>query len=218
MKVPIVVVTLLVVSLTLGACGGDHSSSPVIVTQILSDPAYDGDIARDPDTGVYTVTQGNTQTLYAGIDPATNVEYRTFLDFYLGGPGGVPLNAGISSATLDIFIDNIFPNPLIGTIPIRIDLVSFQPPTLMGTDFDRVQQPALASITIQPPISEADFGNHVPVDVTFLMREAQRLGLPDFQVRIMEDLGPVTPGLIVINDTTGRDREILAPLLEVSYY
>jgi hypothetical protein len=212
MKVP-VVVALLVASLTLGACGRDHTSRPIIVTQILSDAFYDGDISLDT-SGTYTVTQGNTQSVFAGIDPATNIEYRAFLDFYLGGPGGVPLDAAIASATLDIFIDDI--QPLTGTIPMRIDLVDFQPPDLLDTDFDRTIQPALASITF--PIYQSDYRQHVAIDVTSLMREAQRLGLPDFQVRIMEDLGPVTPGMIVINDTTGSNRDLLAPLLEVRYY
>ncbi len=216
MKIPVVV--LLVATLMFAACGDRNSSPPVIVTQILSDVTYDGDIARDPVSGAYTVTQAlDTQSVFAGIDPATNVEYRAFLDFYLGGPGGVPLDAAIASATLDIFIDDILPNPLIGTIPIRIDLVYFQPPNLRDTDFDPSVLRALASLTIQPPISEADFGNHVPVDVTFLMREAQRLGLPDFQVRIMRTFGSDS-GLIVINDTMGPNRDLLAPLLEVRYY
>ena len=214
MKIPVVV--MLVATLTLAACGGGGGSSspPVIVTQILSDPVYDGDIALNM-SGVYTLAQSNTQSVFAGIDPATGTEYRAFLDFPLGGPGGVPLNAGIDSATLDIFIVDI--QPLTGTIPIRIDLVSFQPPWLQVSDFSLAGQPALATITF--PIYQTDFGNHVPVDVTFLMREAQRLGLPDFQVRIMEDLGPVVPGLIEIDDTTiPADRPIFAPLLEVAYY
>ena len=118
--------------------------------------------------------------------------------------GGVPGNAVIVSATLDIVINSIQPQPLTGTIPIRIDLVSFQPPTLLPTDFDRTLQPALATITITPPISQADFGNHVFVDVGLLMQEAQRLGLPDFQVRILEDLGAVSPDLS--KSTTPRER------------
>jgi hypothetical protein len=203
--------------LALTGCGSD-SGPPPIVTQILSDAAFDGDIVQDPQTGSLTISQGNTQSLFAGIDPVTGAEYRAFLDFPLSGAGGVPADAIIVSATLDIVIDSILPQPLIGTIPIRIDLVSFQPPTLIGDDFDRTLLPALATTTIVPPISQADFGNHVPVDVTALMKEAQRLGLPDFQVRIMEDLGIVAPGLIEINDTTGINRPVLAPLLEVAYF
>ena len=65
---------------------------------------------------------------------------------------------------------------------------------------------------------EVIVGAHVNVDVTPLMVEAQRLGLSNFQVRIMEDLGPVSPGLIEINDTTGANRATLAPLLSVTYF
>jgi hypothetical protein len=50
------------------------------------------------------------------------------------------------------------------------------------------------------------------------MAEAQRLGLVNFQVRIMEDLGIVSPGLIEINDTTGVNRGTLAPVLQVTYF
>ena len=208
------------VILILAGCGGG-SSTPTFVSQILSDPTFDGDIAKDPITGAYTVTQGmsaTVQSVFAGIDPVTGVEYRSFLDFPLTGAGGVPGNAVILSATLDIFINSIQPQPLTGTIPIRIDLVSFQPPTLVGTDYERTLQPALATTTIIPPIAQADFGKHVTVDVTALMVEAQRLGLADFQVRIMEDLGIVTPGLIEINDTTGVNQAVLAPQLQVTYY
>jgi len=214
MKFPIVV--MLVASLTFVSCsGGGSDPPPIFTTQILSDPVYDGDIALGFVSGTYTVTQTNTQVVFAGIDPATLDEYRAFLDFYLGGPGGVPLNAGIASATLDLFINDI--QPTTGTIPMRIDLVYFQPPNLIGTDFSRTSQPALASITF--PIFQSDFGQHVVIDVTSLMREAQRLGLPDFQVRIMEDLGQVDPGIIEIDDTTiPADRPFFAPLLEVAYY
>ncbi|QEM68225.1 hypothetical protein FO488_08650 [Geobacter sp. FeAm09] len=203
-------------------CGNDGGSAqPLFVAHILSDSASDGDIARDAVSGVFTVTQGmssSVQSVFAGIDPTTGAEYRTFLDFPLTGAGGVPGSAVIASAFLDIVITSILPQPLSGTIPIRIDLVSFQPPTLVGADFDRTLQPALATTTIIPPISQSDFGGHVTVDVTALMVEAQRLGLLNFQVRILRDLGTAAPGLIEINDTTGANRSTLAPLLQVSYF
>jgi hypothetical protein len=205
--------------LQLVGCGRGNNAT--VVTRILSDPAFDGDIVQDPDTGTFMVTQGMTpsvQSVFAGINPYTGAEYRAFLDFPLTGAGGVPGNAVIVSATLDIVINSILPLPLYGTIPIRIDLVSFQPPTLLASDFNRTVQPALATTTIVPPISQSDFGHHVPVDVTPLMVEAQRLGLPDFQVRILEDLGIVEPGLIEINDTTGAQQDLLAPLLQVTYF
>ncbi|WP_298270786.1 hypothetical protein [Geobacter sp.] len=206
------------VAVTMTGCGnGGSSPPPTFVSQILSDPAFDGDIEQTSLTS-FTITQGmstTVQSVFAGIDPVTLTEFRAFLDFPLGGPAGVPANAVIASAFLDITINNI--QPINGSIPIRIELVSFQPPTLQATDFDRTLQPPLAFTTIVPPISQADVGRHVSVDVTPLMVEAQRLALTNFQVRILEDLGPVSPGLIEISDTTSN-RGVLAPLLEVTYF
>lgn len=206
--------------LALAGCGdgGYHRQRPSVVTTILSDPVFDGDIQKSPATGAVTVTQGSTQSVFAGIHPSSGVEFRAFLDFHLTGANGVPGDAIIDSAFLDIVINSIIPQPLTGTVPIRIDLVSFQPPNLLGSDFDRALQPALATVTVNPPISQADFGRHITVDVTPLMVEAQRLGLLDFQVRLMEDLGFVTPGLIEVVDTTGANRSTLAPILEVTYF
>ncbi len=218
MKRTFLVVAMMCMILSLAGCGGGGSSAPpTVVTQILSDPAFDGDIALSS-SGVFTITQGMTptiQSVFAGIDPATGTEFRAFLDFPLTGTGGVPGNAVIVSAILDIFINSI--QPPTGTIPIRIELVSFQPPTLVETDFDRTLQPPIIFTTIEPPVFQADVGRHVAVDVTPLMEKAQQLGLPNFQVRILEDFGFVSPGLIEINDTTGANRGTLAPLLEVTY-
>lgn len=205
---------MLFITLAHTGCGRDHARTTV-VTQILSDPASDGDIEQNS-SGVFTITQGNTQSVFAGVDPVALSEFRAFLDFPLAGAGGVPGNAVIVSATLDIVIDSI-QSPS-GTIPIRIDLVAFQPPTLFATDFDRTIQQPLATTTISPPISGADVGSHVIIDVTSLMTEAQSLGLVNFQVRILEDLGPVSPGLIEIDDTTGPNRGSLAPVLTVTFF
>jgi len=159
------------------------------------------------------------QSVFAGRDPAALPdEYRAFLDFPLTGPNGVPLNAVIVSATLDIVIDSVSLQSPGDTIPIRIDLVSFQPPTLIASDFDLGIQSALATTMIVPPISFMDVNHHVFVDVTSLMVQAQNLGLPDFQVRILEDPLAPFPGLIEINDTTGPNRGTLAPLLQVEYF
>ena len=200
--------------LAMSGCGGGDSSNPPpsIVTQILSRAAFDGDIQFDP-PNLFTIVQGNTPSVFAGIDPVTRSESRAFLDFPLTGAGGVPGSAIINSATLDIFIDNTI-QPAASSIPIRIELVTFPPQTLLASDFDRTIQPALAFTTIIPPISGADVSRHVTVDVTSLMVEAQRRGLADFQIRILEDDGFVFPGLIEIDDTTINR----APLLTVSYF
>jgi hypothetical protein len=44
------------------------------------------------------------------------------------------------------------------------------------------------------------------------------LGLPDFQVRIMENLGPAIYTMMVIDDTTGVNRSAQAPLLTVTFH
>jgi hypothetical protein len=209
-------------ALSIAGCGGgDGGSAPPpqpVTTQILSDPGFDGDIQQTSPLA-FNVTQGmspTVQTVFAGIDPLTLTELRAFLDFPLTGAGGVPGDAVIDTAFLDIHVDSL--NPAIGTIPILIELVSFQPPTLLDTDFDRTLQPPLASVVVTPPINQDDVGTNISIDVTPLMIEAQNLGLVDFQVRIMEDLGPTIPILMEIDDTTGSNRNTFAPLLTVTYF
>jgi hypothetical protein len=201
-----------------GGDGGPRPPPPAITTQIMSDAGFDGDIEQTSST-TFFVTQGmspSVQSVFAGIDPAALTEFRAFLDFPLTGTGGVPSNAIIDSAFLDIYINSF--QPITGSLPILVELVSFQPPTLIDTDFDRTLQPPLAFTVVSPPFTQADVGTNVSIDVTSLMVQAQQLGLVDFQVRIMEDLGPAIPGLIEINDTTGSDRPLHAPLLTVTYF
>lgn len=221
MHVRLPVIALACGILGLSGCGGgdgDNNSSDVFTAQILSDSRFDGDIEQtSPNT--FTVTQGmsvNVQSVFAGIDPSTATEFRAFLDFPLGGSNGVPADAVIESAFLEILVTDLL--PINAQLPLRVDLVSFQPPTLIETDFSRTLQPALASVILTPSIDSRDVGTLVPIDVTPLMVEAQRRRLVDFQVRIMADLGPAIPGLIIINDTTGTNRAQRAPLLTVTYF
>jgi hypothetical protein len=204
--------------LALTGCGGGNDEPQTFTTQILSDSGYDGDIEQTgPDSA--TVTQGmspTVQNVLAGIDPVAGTEFRAFLDFPLTGSGGVPADATIDSAFLEVFIDDLQPTNAV--VPVRVELVTFQPPTLLPTDFDRTLQPPLAAVTISPRLAAADVGTYVPIDVTSLMVEAQRRGLPDFQVRIMEDLGPPITGLFAIDDSTGSNRAARAPLLTVTYF
>jgi hypothetical protein len=207
--------------LGLSGCGGggsDNNPPPTVTTQILSDPVFDGDIEQTSQT-TFTVTQGmspSVQSVFAGIDPTTGNEFRAFLDFPLTGPSGVPANAFIESAALEIYIDDL--QPATGRLPLRIELVAFQPPTLIETDFDRSLQPPLASVIVTPDITNTDVGKLVPIDVTPLMVEAQRRRLADFQVRILQDLGPPIPVMMVIDDTTGANRSSFAPVLTVTYF
>lgn len=214
----VTLIGILVLALTGCGGGGSNSGSPqaFYTTTILSDPNLDGDIEQ-VNTTTFIITQGmssTVQSVFAGVDPVSFTETRAFLDFPLGGANGVPYNAVIDSAALDIFINSVQTNS--GTVPILIDLVETQP-SLSNTDFDRNLLPALATISIVPPISPTDVGNYVHVDITALMVLAQSMGLPDFQIRILEDSG-TSVGLIEINDTTGTNRPSLAPLLTVTYH
>ena len=212
MKRIFVSIILAIITLTMLGCGDGSSPPPNVVTQILSDPTLDGDITKAPVTGSFTIAQSNTQFLLAGIDPVLG-ESRAFLDFPLNGTNnGVPVNAAIVLATLDIFINRYQSSAR--SIPMRIELVSF-PTILTSADYDSTP---LVTLAVTFPVFPSDAGNHVAVDVTPLMVEAQRLVLQNFQVRILEDFGPVTAGLIEINDTTGPNSGTLAPLLEVTYF
>lgn len=201
-----------------GGDGGDHGhAAPQVVTYIVSDPRFDGDIEQTSPNS-YTVTQGmsaTVQTVFAGIDPTARTEFRAFLDFPLGGPNGIPGDAIIDSAFLEVLVDNLIPSN--GSVPIRVELVSFTQP-MLATDFDRSLQPQISAVRVQGNVTAADIGQFVPVDVTPLMVQAQQLGLADFQVRILEDLGPAIDVLMEIDDATTADRAKRAPLLTVTYH
>jgi hypothetical protein len=221
-RIPVIaaVIAFAAGTLSLSGCDGtdDNGRADTFTTHILSDSSFDGDIEMTSPNS-FVVTQGMSptiQSVFAGIDPAAGTEFRAFLDFPLGGSGGVPANAFIDSAFLEIYIDDL--QPITGKLPVRVDLVAFQPPTLIETDYDRTLQPALASVIVTPDISRSDVGTFVPIDVTSLMIEAQRRRLVDFQVRIMEDLGPAVPVLMIIDDSTGTNRSSRAPLLTVTYF
>jgi hypothetical protein len=219
MHVRIPVIAMACVILGLSGCGeGDDGTPDSVTVQILSDSRFDGDIEQTS-PNAFTVTQGmsfTVQSVFAGIDPVGRTEFRAFLDFPLRGSNGVPRSAFIDTAFLEVYVDNL--DPITGRLPLRVDLVAFQPPTLLETDFDRALQPALASVIVTPDISRSDVGTFVPIDVTSLVAEAQRRGLVDFQVRIMEDLGFSIPVLMIIDDSTGANRASRAPVLTVTYF
>jgi hypothetical protein len=131
--------------LSLAGCGGSSGGGipPSVVSHILSNPRFDGDIEQTSPTS-YTVTQGmspSVQSVLAGIDPTARTEFRAFLNFPLGGSGGVPGNAIIDSAFLEVLVDNLIPSN--GSVPIRVELVAFQPPT---TDRNRLRSCRSAAI------------------------------------------------------------------------
>jgi hypothetical protein len=215
-RCPVVLAVLLTLIpiLLFGCGGGSDGSSPspsTVKSQILSDPAADGDIAFTPPATYVVSSSLTTLDVLAGVDPDSGDEYRGFLDFPLGGSDGVPINATIVSATLEIVIDSVTVAAPDDTVPMILDLVSFQPPTLISTDFDRSIQPPLLSQRFT--FFTTDAGTSVAIDVTSLMEEAQHRGLPDFQVRLLLDFSAAS-GLIQIDD----DAAAAAPLLTVRYF
>jgi hypothetical protein len=184
--------------------------SPTFTADITSDAAADGDIALSP-SEIYTVSSAlDTGDVLAGVDPVSGDEFRGFLDFPLRGTHGVPSNAVIKSAVLEIFINGISVSSADRILPFLIDLVAFQPPAIIVDDFDRLVQPAL--LTMPFDFYPSDAGAKVLIDITALMQEAQTEGLPDFQLRFLLDF-TATSGLIEIDD---RGLET-APLVTVSY-
>jgi len=168
----------------LAGCGSENDPPPVFVAHILSDQPADGDIAFDPFLGTFTITSG-PDTLFFGIDDLDPnfPEFRAFLDFPLDGSTGfdaVPASAAILSATLEVFISEVSFAPI---VPTLLDLVVFPITGLRVEDFD---SPPLLSQSLD--FFPTDQGRFVAIDVTPLMREAQRLLLTDFQVRFLLDL------------------------------
>ena len=213
MKTMFAALMIMFVVLLVTGCGGGHDRSrPSITKEIFSDPTVDGDITLNPNTGISTVRQG-FPTVFAGLNPTGPEETRAFLDFPLTS---IPLDADIQLATLDIVIKSVTVLPPTATVPIRIELVDFAvPPTTLQTAFfDRGFLPPLATTFIVPAISSLDVNRSVPVDVTSLMLQAQIRGLPEFQVRILQDFPPPAspPGLIEI------DEDVDPPLLIVTYF
>jgi len=200
------------VMLSIAACGGgDDSPRAIFVAQIFSDQPSDGDIAFDPVQQTLTITNG-PGTLFFGIDDLDpNLpEYRAFLDFPLDGSNGwdiIPAHAVIVSATLELFLNEV---SFATVVPTLLDLVPYPVTGLMQQDFN------------SPPVAfrrldffSSDQGKHVAIDVTQLMREAQRLGLSEFQVRFLIDSSVSDIGFVGIADLPNIT--ITAPLLTVEY-
>jgi hypothetical protein len=199
------------VMLSMAACGGGGGSRPIFVAQIYSDQLADGDIAFDSVLQTFTVTNG-PETLFFGIDDLDpNIpEYSAFLDFPLDGSTGedvIPADAVIVSATLKLFLNEV---SFATVVPTLLDLVSYPVSQLRPQDFD------------SPPLKfqrldffRSDQGNFVSIDVTPLMREAQRMGLSDFQVRFLLDLSDSDIGFVGIEDKPSI--AFTAPLLTVRY-
>ena len=203
---------LSILLLTLASCEGgrNHHDGPVYIADILSDQPSDGDIAFDPVRQAFSITNG-PNTLFFGIDDQDpNLpEFRAFLDFPLDGSTGadvVPSHAKIVSATLEVFVSEVSYAPV---IPTLIDLVTYSLSGLQAGDFN---SPPLLTKTTN--FFSADQGAIVAINVTPLLQEAQRLGLPDFQIRFILDLAEDI-GFVGIDDHPTVS--LTAPRLIVDY-
>ena len=173
----------------------------------MSDQPADGDVGFTA-PATFLISQADvSRTVQYGIDSG-GTEFRAFLDFPLDGSTGggvVPLNAVIVSADLEVYVNNV---SLSTSVPTLLDLVPFSIGGLISADFDS------APLRTRTPfdIRTLDINNFVRIDVTSLMREAQRLGVRDLQLRFVLD--PVAAsGLVQLDDgVAGR-----APLLIVEY-
>jgi hypothetical protein len=178
--------------------------------RIVSDPDADGDITFSPPHHFTVTSAGTSGSVLAGIDPRFEDEFRGFFSFPLRGSHGMPTYADIESASLEIFISDVTEcSPGTG-VPLLIDLVSFSPPNLIASDFDRAPLLTLYSNIV----FAGDAGFFLSFDVTPLMVEAQRLGLHNFQLRFLLDTTLAGSGLIEIEDDVPKT----APHLTVTYY
>jgi hypothetical protein len=202
-----------VIMFSIAACGGGGDGAPqtFFVARILSNQPADGDIAFDSVRQTFTITNG-PQTLFFGIDDLNpNLpEFRAFLDIPLDGSTGediVPADAIIVSATLELFINEV---SFATVVPAFLDLVLYPFSGLTTQDFD-------SAPLMSEPLNFflADQGNFVAINVTPLMREAQRLGLSHFQVRFLLDLAVSNIGFVGIEDLPRV--ALTAPLLIVEY-
>ena len=202
--------------LALGGCrlefGDTYDDAPVVYeTRIMSNLDADGDIGFSPPATYIVSSAATTGSVLAGIDPVYGDEFRGFLDFELRGYQGVPYNAPVASAYLEVYIASVDEGFAGAGVPLLLDLVSFQPPNLIAGDFDRSNLPPLLSLPVT--VESYDAGAVIIIDVTTLMIEAQRLDLPDFQLRFLLDPFAAT-GLVEIEDSVAET----APVLSVDYY
>lgn len=208
----LIIISIMVLSLS--GCGDSDKS---FFAFILSDKFSDGDIAFDSFLNIYTITNG-PETLFFGIDETSlnQPEFRAFLDFPLDGSTNedvVPVDASIRSATLEVFVDEV---SFAGTVPTLLELVIFPINGLAVGDYNSppLRFPDGSEASLQIDFFASDEGNSVLIDVTSLMHEVQRRGLPDFQVRFLLDFDADT-GFVGIQDRAGV--ALTAPLLTVKY-
>lgn len=219
---PLLIGIAILFAVFLAGCGDDDGRDLLVFSQ-LSDLDADGYISSeiDPGTGLPTVFPASvTQSIQLGVDEFA-VEYRGFLVFPISG---LPSVANVQYAEIEVFVNSV---PYSGNVPVLMELVDFQPPILIGSDYYRSPpDPYL------PPVLGRDIFAFLPgdaivdpvtgypppvrIEVTTLLREALRRGQSDFQVRLLLDpsLAAFPPRIAILDDGATDT----APLLYVEYF
>ena len=214
MKRVFLVGAALFIAMVASGCGGGGGGGGTVVTPIFadipSDLTADAYVAENLNTFQLSAPVTGSGAIRVGIDPTialpAGTEYRGLISFPLGGPGGVPADATIVSATLDIFVDSVQFQFSLPTA-IRIDMIE-APPPFASTDYDEVLQPRIGTSI---GFNVVGTGRYL-VDITPFMEQAQvPPALPSLQLRLMLPLTPGANGLITINDSAFQ------PFLTVEY-
>ncbi|HSL99995.1 MAG TPA: hypothetical protein VK944_07725 [Candidatus Limnocylindria bacterium] len=207
------VASILVLALS-GCGGGGRDTRTVFFAEVLSDVSVDGDLSLAPGEVVPLLTPATAfNEILVGVD-GMGVEYRGFIHFPFDGStagDSIPSDADVRFAYLEFFVSSV---NFIGTADFLMDLVSFPPPLVPDDYFRDVTIPLASRIF---PMRSDDLDGFVRIEITPLVREAIRLGLPDFQVRVLLDLD-FTFGQFGVEDLPGRTGTVTAPLLYVEYY
>ncbi|WP_129125333.1 hypothetical protein [Geomonas oryzae] len=193
MKRKILWLVLAAVLFALAGCGGG-SDRPVLETTIESDLNVDGDIFEPLNGDPRTVTQG--ATVLVGVTGTG--EYRGFLSFPLNA---IPLDAFIHSATLTFTLV-----PPTDDIPLEMELVSFQPTGLLPSFYQEGLTVYASSLYTLPAPNAF---NQVSFNVTSLMREAQRRGFNDLQLRILENRDFTVQGLVEFSESNATPPKLV---------
>lgn len=199
-------------ALVLAGCGGGDGRDPFVLDQ-LSDATIDAHISYDGLGSPVVVPASGTRSVTVGVDLA-GIEYRGFLDFPLSG---IPATADVRSAYIEVYVGSV---PYGANVPVLVELVDFQPPTLVASDYFReAPSPFLEPVLGRPifdflPSDAVSPRPAVRIEVTSLVQRALQRLQPDFQLRLLLDPAVPGPGIVTLDDGAAQT----APLLHVSYF
>lgn len=192
--------------MTLFGCGGGDSLPPPMIAKVPSSLKYDGYIVKDG--GTYTtrlVTDLPLDARDVKVGFVGNAESRAFLHFPFAGV--LPVGARIHKAYLNIFINDIRQRE---KIKFAVELLNLNNYVLQDWYWSNDAMPFLKGVDTDL-LNPEDINRKVPLEVTSLVVEAQRLQLSAFQFRLLvED----SSRLVEIHERYQEQ----SPELEIQYY